>query len=202
MLPLKPEPLVATGTALASWECQRNAQDVEQDRASADAKCRDASLWFVHFAGFLSYYDHKSRLSSWPLTRSTGVTGLADYIEQHYRLESRPSAGDVFLLANFRGDQHVRAGIVAAVQEVRTMMDDSLEFVCITIEGELGPLGAGTAALHAPAARLVRRRLSPSFGDSFIRWCNLPPQAWPAPPEYRIPENLVMLERDSRRKAA
>ena len=202
MLPFKPEPLVATGIALASWEHERNTPDVEYDRTSADAKRCDASLRFVHFTGFWSYYDPGSRLSSWPLTRSIGITDLADYVEQHHRLESRPAAGDVFLLAKYDGTRHVRAGIVAAVQEVRTMMDDSLEFVCITIEGELGPFGAGRAALHVPAARLVRRRLSPSFGDSFIRWCDLPPQAWPAALEYGWPGNLVTLERDSRRRAA
>lgn len=202
MLPLKPEALVTTAIALASWEYQRNTQDVEHDRASADAKHRDASLRFVHFAGFWSYYDYETRLSSWPLTRSTGITGLADYVEQHHRLQSRPVAGDVFLLANFAGTKHVRAGIVAAVEEVRTMMDDALEFVCTTIEGELGPLDAGPAALQVPAARLVRRRLSCAFGDSFIRWCNLPAQAWPAALEYKVPGNLVTLERDSRREAA
>lgn len=202
MPPLKPEPVVATGIALASWVYQRNTHDVEHDRASADAKRCDASLRFVHFTGFWSLYNYETGLSSWPLSRSTGITGLADHVEKHHRLESRPAVGDVFLLANFRGDSHVRAGIVAAVDEVRTMMDDSLEFVCTTIEGEFGPDGVGTAAPHAPAARLVRRRLSAAFGDTFIRWCDLPPQAWPAALEYRVPGNLVTLERHSRRKAA
>jgi hypothetical protein len=200
MLPLKPEFLVATAVALASWEFQRNT-DVEHDRASADAKRRDASLRFVHFAGFWSHYDPESRLSSWPLTRSIGVTDLAGYVEQHHRLESRPATGDVFLLANYDGCPHVRAGIVAAVDEVRTMLNDTPEFVCTTIEGELGALDAGSAAVHIPAARLVRRRLSGAFGDRFIRWCDLPPQAWPAALEYRIPE-LVTLGRRSRRKTA
>jgi hypothetical protein len=201
MLPLKPEPLVATAIALASWEYQRNT-DVEHDRASADAKRRDASLRFVHFAGFWSHYDPESRLSSWPLSRSIGITDLAGYVEQHHRLESRPAKGDVFLLANYDGTRHVRAGIIAAVEEERTMLNDTLEFVCTTIEGELAPLDAGMAALHVPAARLVRRRLSPAFGDCFIRWCDLPPQAWPAALEYRMPGNLVILERRSRRRAA
>jgi len=201
MLPLKPEPVVATAIAVASWEYQRNT-DVEHDRASADAKRRDASLRFVHFVGFWSHYDPESRLSSWPLSRSIGITDLAGYVEQHHRLESRPAKGDVFLLANYDGTRHVRAGIIAAVEEVRTMLNDSPEFVCTTIEGELGALDAGSAALQIPVARLVRRRLSGAYGDRFIRWCDLPPQAWPAALEYRIPGNLVTLARRSRRTAA
>lgn len=200
MLLLEPKPLVATARALASWENQRNT-DVEHDRASPDAKRADASLRFVHFAGFWAFYDDESHLSSWPLRQSIGITELADHLERHHPLESRPAKGDVFLLANFRGDRYVRAGIVAAVEEERTMLDDSLEFVCLTIEGEFGPVGAGTAALDLHA-RLVRRRLSPSFGDRFIRWCNLPPQARPAALEYRIPSNLVTLGRRSRRRVA
>lgn len=198
---LKPEPLVATGTTLASWEYQRGTQPPEYDRVSANSRA-EASLRFVQFLGFWSYYDHASGFSCWPLTHSTGITGLADYVEQHHRLESRPASGDVFLLANFRGDRHVRAGIVAAVQEVRMLLGDMLEFVCTTIEGELGPIGAGTAALHAPGARLVRRRLSGVFGDRFIRWCDLPAQAWPPALEYGVPANLVTLGRDPRRKAS
>ena len=62
MLPLEPELLVATATVLASWEYLRNEQDVEHDRASADAKRREASLQFIHFAGFWSHYDRESRL--------------------------------------------------------------------------------------------------------------------------------------------
>jgi hypothetical protein len=201
MLPLEPQILVPSARTLATWEYQRNT-DVEHDRASPDAKRQDASLRFVHFAGFWSHYDPESRLSSWPLTRSIGITELAGYVEQHHRLESRPAKGDVFLLANFHGNRHVRAGIVAAVEEERTMLNDTPEFVCTTIEGELGGLDAGSAALHAPVARLVRRRLSGTFGDRFIRWCDLPPQAWPAALEYRVPGNLVTLERRSRRKAA
>ena len=201
MLLLEPKLLVATARALASWEYQRNT-DVEHDRAPADAKRGDASLRFVHFAGFCAFYDDGSLLSPWPLRTSIGITELAGYVEQQHRLESRPAAGDVFLLANYDGTRHVRAGIVAAVEEVKTQLDDALEFVCATIEGELGPLGAGTAALHPPTARLVRRRLSGAFGDSFIRWCDLPQRAWPAALEYRLPASLVMLGRRSRRRAA
>ena len=202
MLPLKPELLVSTATALASWEYQRNAPNTEQDRALADAKRGEASLRFVHFVGFWSHFDHHTGFSSWPVTRSQRLTGLADFVEQHHRLESSPAAGDVFLLASFRGHRHVRAGIVAAVETVRTMLNGSLDFICTTIEGELGAARDGAAALHVPAARLVRRRLSLAFGDSFIRWCDLAPEEWPAALEYQVPLDLVTLARDYRRRAA
>lgn len=201
MQPLKPELLVSTATALASWEYQRKAAEAEHDRALADAKRGDASLRFVHFAGFWSHFDHGIRLSSWPLTRSAGVTTLSDVVEQNHGLESSPTAGDVFLLASHRRNRHVRAGIVAAVETVGTMVDGSAEFVCTTIEGEFGPARPDAGAVRIPVVRLVRRRLSRAFGDSFIRWCNLPPQAWPATLEYAVPHNLPILDQDSDRRA-
>jgi hypothetical protein len=85
----------------------------------------------VHFAGFWSHYDPESRLSSWPLSRSIGITDLAGYVEQHHRLESRPAKGDVFLLANYDGTRHVRAGIIAAGEEERTTLNDTA--VCTTL---------------------------------------------------------------------
>jgi hypothetical protein len=201
-MPLKSELLVSTATALASWEYQRKTSEAEEDRVLADAKRGDASLRFVHFAGLWSQFDYGSRSSSWPLTPSLRLTELADFVEQHHRFESTPAAGDVFLLASFRGHRHVRAGIVAVVETVSVMLDGSPEFICITIEGELDAGRAASAVLQGHNARLVRRRLSPAFGDSFFRWCDLPSQAWPATLDYQVPKNLVTLDLTPRRRAA
>jgi hypothetical protein len=199
MLPLKPELLVSTATALASWEYQRNTKDAELDRASADAKRGDATLRFVQFLGFWSHFAHDSHCSSWPLPHSNRITELVNFAMEHNGLGLEPVAGDIFLLSSFRRCRHVRAGIVVVVETVGTMLDGSADFVCTTIEGELG---ADHSVSRVPAARLVRRRLSLAFGDCFVRWWGLAAQTSPAVVEYKVPKNLITLDRVRRRRAA
>ena len=201
MLSLKPELLVSTATALVSWEYQRKALEAEHDRNSADAKRAEASLRFVHFAGFWSHYGHENHHSSWPLHRSEHIAELTDFAEQHRGRWLTPAAGDVFLLASIRADRHVRAGIIAVVESMGMLLDGCPDFICTTIEGELGAARTDLAAPRV-TARFVRRRLSPGFGDAFIRWCDLAPEASPAAVEYEVPRNLVILDRTVRRRAA
>jgi hypothetical protein len=202
MLPLKPELLVSTATALASWEYQRNTKDAELDRASADAKRGDATLRFVQFLGFWSHFAHDSHCSSWPLPHSNRITELVNFAMEHNGLGLEPVAGDIFLLSSFRRCRHVRAGIVVVVETVGTMLDGSADFVCTTIEGELGAPAADNAPSRLENVRLVRRRLSPAVGDCFIRWCGLGAHALPATFEYQVPKNMLSLDRAGRERAA
>ena len=197
MLPLNPELLVSTATALASWEYQRNPRDAELDRASADAKRGDASLRFVQFLGFWSHFAHDSRASSWPLPNSNRITELFNFAMEHNGPRLDPVAGDIFLLASFRGCRHVRAGIIAVVETVGTLLKGSADFVCTTIEGELG---TDRSVSQVPAVRLVRRRLSPAFGDCFIRWWGLAAQTSSGGVGCKMPENLITLDRVRRRR--
>jgi hypothetical protein len=202
MLPLKPQFLVSAATALAAWNGQREPQDAEDDRATTDASRTVASVRFVHFAGFWSHFTPETNCSSWPFTGAEGIEGLADLAEQHGGLESTPAPGDVFLLASF-GDRHVRAGVVVTLEMASTMLDGSLDFVCITIEGEVAIEGSESAENADPVfitARLVRRRLSPGLGDRFIRWCRLSPLELPASVEYESAEDVVQFHRPRRSK--
>ena len=199
MPPLKPHLIASTATALASWEHQQKAKDADDDRASVDATRADASLRFVHFAGFWSHFDPDDRCSSWPLPPSEHMQTLAEFAVQHGVVASSPAIGDVFLLASIDGGRYIRAGVVVVVETVTPTLNDRLEYVCTTIEGELdGELSAaddGNDALDAITARFFRRRLSPAFGDCFIRWCDLAAQESLATIEHQLPENVISLDR-------
>jgi hypothetical protein len=190
MLPLMPQLLVSTATALASWERHRNATNPDGDRASDSTTRGDASLRFVHFAGFWSHLAHDIGCSSWPVPQCTHIEDLVEFAEDHGALAANPLAGDVFLLGSVDANRHVLAGFVAVVERVLVMMNGTLTFVCITIEGEVFPSNAGEGDPRILTARLARRRLSPIFGDCFIRWCDLPPRTSRAIVEYE-PTELV-----------
>lgn len=206
MLPRMPHLLVSTATALASWELHRNAQDPDVDRAIAEPARSRASLGFVHFAGFWSHFAPDVGCSSWTLPECERVEEIAEFAEEQCGIVASPLAGDVFLLASSRGDRHVLAGIISVVEQVTATLNGSRTFVCTTIEGELGAAGGDDAAPCVPTARVVRRRLSPAFGDCFIRWCDLAARTSRAAVQYMEPENLVTVDREflahSRRRAA
>jgi hypothetical protein len=202
MLPLTPQFLVSTATAFASCEYQRNPEDAEQDRSEADATRGDASLRFVNFAGFWSHFTHLGRCSSWPLPASERIEDLVAFAERSSGVAPTPGVGDVFVLASIDGGRHVLAGIIAAVETTRTMLDGCLTFVCTTIEGQLGEPEANGVLSRIENVRVIRRRLSPAFGDCFIRWCGLGAHALPATFEYEVPEDLISVDRGLRQKAA
>ncbi|HEY2374689.1 MAG TPA: hypothetical protein VGH98_01825 [Gemmatimonadaceae bacterium] len=197
MLRQMPHLLLSTATALASWELHRNAQDPDVDRSISEPARSEASLAFVHFAGFWSHYAPDFGCSSWTLPECKRVENIADFAEEQGGIVASPLAGDVFLLASARGDRHVLAGIISVVEQVSSMLNGSLTFICTTIEGELGATGDDGAAPCVPTARVVRRRLSAAFGDCFIRWCDLAARTSRPAVEYMEPKNLVTIDRAS-----
>ncbi|MFL5614794.1 MAG: hypothetical protein ACJ796_14120 [Gemmatimonadaceae bacterium] len=201
MLPLTPRLLVSTATALASGEYHETPPDPDGNRAHADAECADASLRFVHFAGFWSHFALERGCSSWPLPQSEGFEELIRLARQQQALAPTPSLGDVFLLSSAAGDRYIRAGIVGVVESMTMMLNGVRAHICTTIEGEFGVVRAGEAD-PGITVRFVRRRLSSAFGDCFIRWCDLGAHASPVNKEYREPTKLVGPERARRRKAA
>lgn len=208
MLPPTPQLLVSTATTLAAREFHRKAPRVEDRHARADQTRGDATLRFVHFAGFWSHFVESVGYSSWPLPPSRHIEDLAEFAEAHGGVTPRPVAGDVFLLASVRCDRHVRAGIVSGVETVRTTLNDSPTFICATIEGELAAATAGHAAHRLIGVRLARRQLSTALGDCFIRWSDLAVDAsWSdavrrAGVAYEVPRDLVAIGRGRRSKAA
>jgi hypothetical protein len=212
MLPLTPQLLVSSAITLAAREYHRKTPEPIDDRVVADAARGDASLRFVHLAGFWSHFAPERRCSSWPLPCSKRLEELTEFAEEHGGLSPRPTAGDVFLLGSSSADRHVLAGVVAAVETVTTMLDGCLAYVCTTIEGEIGAPARDVGTLRAGSVRLVRRRLSPAFGDCFIRWCDLvvpsshAAEHVRAPLVYEAPEDAFTFKRGrrapQRRKAA
>jgi len=192
MLPLTPQLLVSTATAFAACRVIRQIQQAD-DRTAAETIRDDASLRFVHFAGFWSHFTHHSSCSSWPLPLSPSIEELAEFAEERRGLTPTPRAGDVFLLASPKSGRHVLAGIVAAVETVRTLLNGGPGFICTTIEGEVDVLDVGDVPPSLRMVRLVRRRLSPALGDCFIRWSELAAYSVPAAVENQIPEKLVRI---------
>ena len=205
MLPRIPHLLVSTATALASWELHRNAQDPDVDRKITEPARSEASLAFVHFAGFWSHFASERGYSSWTLPECKHIEEIAEFAEDQGGIVARPLAGDVFLLASSRADCHVLAGIISVVEEVVTTLKGSPTFVCTTIEGELGAADDGNPSC-IPTARVVRRRLSAAYGDCFIRWCDLAARTSRPAVKYMEPKNIVTIDRDflarSRQRAA
>src|SRR4051812_15926414 len=164
MLPRMPHLLVSTATALASWELHRNAQDPDIDRTITDLARSDASLGFVHFAGFWSHFAPDMGCSSWTLPECRCVEEIAEFAEEQSGIVATPMAGDIFLLASSRADRHVLAGIISVVEHVAGTLSGGLTFVCTTIEGVLGTADSPDGVPCIPTARVVRRRLSPAYG--------------------------------------
>lgn len=206
MLRQMPHLLLSTATALASWELHRNAQDPDCDRSITEPARSEASLAFVHFAGFWSHFAPDIGCSSWPLPECQRIEDMVEFAEDQGGIVARPLAGDVFLLASSRGDRHVLAGVISVVEQVTSTLNGGLTFVCTTIEGELGAADGGDAASCVPTARVVRRRLSPAFGDCFIRWCDLDARTSRPVVDYMEPKNIVTVDRtflaNARRSAA
>lgn len=198
MLPLMPVVLLSTLHTLAAERQPRDAEDNDAERTSTNMAKSNPSLRFVHFVGFWSHFSDKTSCSTWPLPHSERLEDLAEFAERHGVLVPTPLAGDVFLLASASADHHVLAGFVADVERTRTLLNGCPAFVCTTIEGELG---APTLRAEAPSisARLVRRQLSPHFGDCFIRWCELDVHASEVTVEYEVSESLIVGKRADHR---
>lgn len=201
MLPLTPQLLVSTATALGAWD-DRRVRDTDDGRPNADPTRADASLGFVHFAGFWSHIARGINYSSWPLLQCEHLEDVAQLADEYEAMAPAPLAGDVFLLASASAGRHVLAGIILIVETVTTLTNGCLAFLCVTAEGELDVLEAGESTSRTAWARLVRRRLSPVFGDCFIRWGELPGSVSQIGVEYKAPENLLDPNRARRSKAA
>src|SRR5690349_24512355 len=91
--------LVSTATALAArW--YQSVDESHHERASIDTAVGDASLGFVHFAGFWSHFEVEDHRSLWPLPPSMGMRELLDFVDERGATASSPLAGDVFLLGS------------------------------------------------------------------------------------------------------
>ena len=196
MLPLTPWLLVSNAITVTTFERGRKRKGVEEIRPAADAGRRAASLSFVNYLGFWSHFAPSSGCSSWPLPLSLAFDELSGFAKEKSALVKRPQPGDIYLLGSPDARSQVLAGIITVVEQVTTLLNDAPVFVCMTVEGELEAKKRKAAARQI-SARQVRRRLSPFYGDCFIRWCDLEEEMSPATIDLRVPEDIIRRRRDS-----
>ena len=125
--------------------------------------------------GFRAYHDEATQRSSWPLPFGLSPHELALFGEVHGILHETPACGDIFLQRALRGRSYVHAGLVMTVDGTGCLDEHIIYYDTTTVEGDTdhrGLLGRGYTCK-------LRRRLSPTLGDRFLRWCDLPLEAQP-----------------------
>ena len=119
--------------------------------------------------GFRAYYDEATKTSAWPLPLGMSPHELGLFGEEHGILHREPVSGDIFLQRGFRGWEYVHAGLVMTV-DGRGVFDERTEyFDTSTCEGDTDHRGM----LRRGYTAKLRRRLSPTRGDRFLRWADL-----------------------------
>lgn len=119
--------------------------------------------------GVLAYYNEVARRSAWPVPLGHSPHELALFGAEHGVLQEQPVRGDIFLQCSFRTRQFIHAGLVMTVDGTRWLDHRTLCYDTSTVEGDTdhrGLLGRGYTYK-------LRRRLSPTLGDRFLRWCEL-----------------------------
>ena len=120
--------------------------------------------------GFRAYHHAATQRSDWPLPLGLTAHELALYGEVHGILHEQPESGDIFLQRALRGRVFVHAGLVMTVDRNGCLNDHTIYYDTSTVEGDTDHrelLGRGYTGK-------LRRRLSPTLGDRFLRWCDLP----------------------------
>jgi hypothetical protein len=151
MIRLSPHLLVATAGAL-----------IDLETGDDDAR-------LIHRCGYWSHFDHRSRVSSWPVPLMATVQQLADFGRGRNVLAERAVAGDLFLQWSPAKDAFVRAGIVACVAGVGVYKEKSRYVDVLSIEGG----GDDFWGFSVGPVRELVRRLSADSGDRFLRWTDL-----------------------------
>ena len=119
--------------------------------------------------GFRAYYDQATNQSAWPIPLGMSPHELALFGEAHGIMYEKPVSGDIFLQRSFYMKAFIHAGLVMTVNGEEFLNDRIHYFDMSTVEGDTdhrGLLGRGYTAK-------LRRRLSPTQGDRFLRWSEL-----------------------------
>jgi hypothetical protein len=119
--------------------------------------------------GFRAYYDETAKESAWPLPLGMSPHELALFGADCGILYEHPEIGDIFLQRSFRIKEYIHAGLVMTVDGQGCIDDHTVYYDNSTIEGDTdhrGLLGRGYTCK-------LRRRLSPTLGDRFLRWSEL-----------------------------
>jgi hypothetical protein len=157
---------------------------IDRLRCSAGGEAGNAT-WNVpllHYWGYWSQYDHRRECSIWPVPVRESASALAAFGARMGVLHEEPLPGDIFVQFAPRGRRFVHAGIVTAVEGSGRITRQHTYVVVRTIEGdtnERGERGGGRTMS-------LRRRLSASQGDRFLRWAELEPSYGQLPRELEV----------------
>lgn len=119
--------------------------------------------------GFRAYYDEVAKASAWPVPLGMSPHELALFGEERGILYETPVSGDIFLQRSFRAKEYIHAGLVMTVDGRGFMNDTTIYHDTSTVEGDTDHRGL----LRRGYTCKLRRRLSPTQGDRFLRWCEL-----------------------------
>ena len=123
--------------------------------------------------GYRAYFDEATNRSAWPVPLGLSPHELALFGAKYGILHEQPASGDIFLQRSFRTREFIHAGLVMTVDRTGCMNDHTFYYDLSTVEGDTdhrGLLGRGYTCK-------LRRRLSPTLGDRFLRWWELDVEA-------------------------
>ena len=176
MRQLQPQLLIATTRAMAGLQVvvERDLSDTRPEVPLVDGRPvkTPGPSWdarFVNECGYWSHFDSSTKSSSWPIplhftTQELGLFGL-----RHNVLYDVPIPGDILLMHSPMYKAFVHSGVVVDVSTPIPLRGEKPMFDVYSIEGDIDKLGR----LHGGRSLPVRRRLSPSMGDRFLRWAEL-----------------------------
>ena len=176
MRQLQPQLLIATTRAMAGMQVvvEHDLGDtrpvvplVDGRRPSAPRPSWDAR--FIHECGYWSHYDSSTKSSMWPIPLEFTTPELGLFGQRHDVLYDEPAPGDILLMHCPMWDAFVHSGVVVDVLTTIKHKGEKPMFDLYAIEGDVDKQGR----LHGGRSLPVRRRLSPSRGDRFLRWAEL-----------------------------
>ena len=138
-------------------------------RAGPEPKCAPLDVRLIQQLGFRAYFNEETKESAWPIPLGLSPDELSILGVEHGILYESPMRGDVFLQQSFRGDQYVHAGLVMTVDGQGCIDDRLVYHDTYTIEGDTDHRGL----LKRGYTCKLRRRLSPTKGDRYLRWSEL-----------------------------
>ena len=138
------------------------AEDPAEELATLDVR-------LLQELGFRAFYDEGTKRSSWPVPFGMSPHELAIFGEERGVLYYTPERGDIFLQRALRRRTFAHAGLVTAVLGMTDIDERTYFHDTYTIEGDTDHRGL----LRRGYTCKLRRNLSTTLGDRFLRWSEL-----------------------------
>lgn len=163
---------------LTAWHAPEIPDGASSDDPGASLAPLDVRL--LQTIGFRAYLDPATGQSAWPVPLGLSPDELAMFGEEHAILHEEPQRGDIFLQRSFREKEFLHAGLVMTVDDSGLLDDRIFYYRVSTVEGDTDHRGLPKRGYTCK----LRRRLSPTQGDRFLRWADFD-AAVPARAEVR-----------------